>query len=61
IGTDVYRDDSSICLSAMHSNTLNRSNGLVQITPIEGLDSYGATTRNGVSSVSYSGKRWNKS
>lgn len=61
IGSDVYRDDSSICLAAMHANTLNRSTGLVQITPIEGLESYGASRRNGVSSVTYSGRRWKKS
>ncbi|KAJ1610110.1 CpCCP2 [Cryptosporidium canis] len=61
IGSDVYRDDSSICLAAMHANTLNRSTGLVQITPIEGLESYGTSRRNGISSVTYTGKRWTKS
>ncbi|EEA07737.1 LCCL domain-containing protein [Cryptosporidium muris RN66] len=61
IGTDVYRDDSSVCISAMHANTLNRNTGLLQITPIEGLDSYGATKRFGVSSISYLGKKWSKS
>ncbi|TRY50393.1 CpCCP2 extracellular protein [Cryptosporidium tyzzeri] len=61
IGSDVYRDDSSICLAAMHANTLNRSTGLAQITPIEGLESYGASIKNGISSVAYTGKRWKKS
>lgn len=53
-GTDVYTDDSSICTAAVHAGAITRADGgnvTIEIRP--GQSSYGATTRNGITSRSY--------
>lgn len=54
-GTDVYTYDSSICVAAVHAGLISpTAGGKVAVTMhATGLDSYPATTRNGVSSLSW--------
>jgi hypothetical protein len=52
-GTDVYTDDSSICLAAVHAGVITPEGGLVLVTIRESQAAYEASTRNGVSSRSY--------
>lgn len=52
-GTDVYTDDSSICLAAIHSGIIGTSGGNVIIEIRPGAASYSASTRNGVTSTAY--------
>jgi hypothetical protein len=53
-GTDVYTDDSSVALAAVHAGLLKvGERGLVQVTLLAGQNSYQGSTRNGVSSSSY--------
>ena len=53
-GTDVYTDDSSVCIAAVHAGVIMFSTGgavVIEIRP--GQSSYAGTTRNGVVSTSY--------
>jgi hypothetical protein len=53
-GTDVYTDDSSVALAAVHAGLLKAGErGLVQVTLLAGQNSYRGSTRNGVTSNSY--------
>jgi hypothetical protein len=53
-GTDVYTDDSSVALAAVHAGLLKvGERGLVQVTMLAGQNSYVGSTRNGVTSTSY--------
>jgi LCCL domain/Putative Ig domain len=52
-GTDVYTDDSSICLAALHSGLIRQAGGVVTIEIKPDAGSYTGSTRNGVSSKSY--------
>lgn len=50
-GTDVYTDDSPICVAAVHAGVIDASSGGgVDIELLEGRDSYEGSTRNGVTS-----------
>jgi hypothetical protein len=49
-GTDVYTDDSSICVAAQHAELLSGRPGAVTILVREGRDEYIASSRNGVES-----------
>jgi hypothetical protein len=55
-GTDVYTDDSSICLAAVHAGAIGRSGGRVRVLATRGRASYPGSTRNGVASQAYG--RW---
>lgn len=55
-GTDVYTDDSSICLAAVHAGAINRAGGRVRVLATRGRQSYPGSTRNGVTSQAYG--RW---
>jgi hypothetical protein len=52
-GTEVYRDDSSICTAAVHAGIITTAGGPVTIEIRPGSASYTASTRNGVASRSY--------
>jgi hypothetical protein len=55
-GTDIYTDDSSVCIAAVHAGVIMFSSGgpvIIEIRP--GQSSYTGTTRNGVVSSSYGG------
>ena len=54
-GTDVYTDDSSICTAAVHDSLIAfKDGGQVTIRILPGASSYAGTTKNGVSTQSYS-------
>lgn len=56
-GDRVYTDDSSICTAAVHGGFIGtRNGGTVTIEVRPGMESYGSSTRNGVTSKSYG--RW---
>lgn len=55
-GTDVYTDDSAVCIAAVHAGVIMFSTGgpiVIEIRP--GQSSYTGTTRNGVVSTGYGG------
>jgi len=53
-GTDVYTDDSSVAVAAVHAGVLKAGErGSVKITILPGRDSYAASERNGVKSEAY--------
>lgn len=59
-GTGVYTDDSSICTAAVHAGLIRRDQGgYVTIVIRPGQNSYRATKRYGVQSLSYG--KWNGS
>jgi len=52
-GTDIYTNDSSVCVAAIHSGIIDSEGGQVTVTYIEGQSSYIASTQNGISSSEY--------
>jgi hypothetical protein len=53
-GTDVYTDDSSICVAAIHVGAIPAAiGGPVAVTILDGMPSYVGLKRNGVSSSPY--------
>lgn len=52
-GSGTYTNDSSICDAALHSGSIGRSGGTVQLRTAPGQSSYAGSTRNGVSTRSY--------
>ena len=58
-GTDVYTDDSSICLAAVHAGLISFDGGPVTIELLAGQASYLGSERNGVTSLGYS--TWERS
>lgn len=52
-GTDIYTDDSHVCTAARHAGVIGANGGAVQITPRPGLQAYGGSSRNGVSTQNY--------
>ena len=52
-GTDVYTDDSKICVAAVHAGIISNMGGEVCIEIMGGQSNYSSSTRNGVSSSSY--------
>lgn len=55
-GTDVYTDDSAICTAAMHAGIIDKNGGTIEVKGVSGLESFQASTRNGMTSRSYG--RW---
>ena len=50
-GTDVYSDDSAVCMAAIHAGAISlEMGGTVLVTIADGLDSYASSTENGISS-----------
>jgi hypothetical protein len=53
-GTDIYTNDSSVCLAAAHAGVITLADGgTVQVTMLPGEESYTGTERNGVTSLDY--------
>lgn len=53
-GTDTYSDDSSVCTAAVHAGKISQATGgNVSITMAGAQNTFTATTRNNVTSVSY--------
>lgn len=53
-GTDLYTDDSTVCLAAVHAGLIaQRTGGIVTFEIRPGENSYKGTTRNGVTSGNY--------
>jgi hypothetical protein len=53
-GTDTYTDDSSVCTAAVHAGLITlATGGTVTFEMRPGLDSYPASTRNGIESSSW--------
>jgi hypothetical protein len=53
-GTDIYTDDSSVCLAAAHAGVITLADGgTVQVTMLPGEESYQGTERNGVTTSDY--------
>jgi hypothetical protein len=53
-GTDVYTDDSDLATAAVHAGVLAvGQKGVVKVTILPGQDSYGSSTRHGVTSGSW--------
>ena len=53
-GTDVYTNDSPLCVSAVHAGKITLSGGgSVTIEILPGRASYAGSTRNGVTSGAY--------
>ena len=53
-GSDIYSDDSPVCVAAVHAGLITAaSGGSVQIEIVPGQSSYAATTRNGITSLAY--------
>jgi hypothetical protein len=53
-GTDVYTDDSSVCVAAVHAGVITLARGgriVVEMAP--GRESYVGTFRNGITSAAY--------
>ena len=58
-GTDVYTDDSQVCLAARHAGVIGPKGGAFGITITAGEGGYTASTRNGVAAASWG--RWSRS
>lgn len=56
-GTDIYTDDSSVCSAAVHAGLITSpAGGMVTIKLMQGIKSFTASTRNGV--TSYPSDSW---
>ncbi|NVJ22401.1 protease B [Myxococcus sp. AM011] len=53
-GTDLYTDDSNACAAAVHAGAIPSTGGNVTVTIQPGQSSYTGTTRNGITTLSYS-------
>ncbi len=52
-GTDIYTDDSHVCTAARHAGVVGANGGAVRVTPRAGLQAYGGSSRNGVTTQNY--------
>ena len=52
-GTDLYTDDSSLCLAAIHGGAISSKGGLVLVTWAPGQATYIGSERNGVHTTDY--------
>ncbi|RKG85976.1 M57 family metalloprotease [Corallococcus terminator] len=52
-GTDLYTDDSNVCVAAVHAGVIPATGGTVRVTIQPGQSSYTGTTRNGITTSSY--------
>lgn len=52
-GTEVYSDDSIVCLAGVHAGVITRNGGKVLVEIRPGLSVYSGSTMNGVTSMSY--------
>ncbi|MFP2926969.1 M57 family metalloprotease [Pyxidicoccus sp. 3LG] len=52
-GTDLYTDDSNVCVAAVHAGAISSSGGVVVVTIQPGQSSYTGSTRNGITTSSW--------
>jgi len=52
-GTDIYTDDSSVCVAAVHAGVLTTDGGTIRVNMLEGQESYTGSERNGVTTEDY--------
>ncbi len=52
-GTEIYTDDSSICVAAIHMGVIDETGGVVLVSYAEGQSSYASTLLNGITSSEY--------
>lgn len=52
-GTDVYTDDSAICVAALHASKITEAGGTFTLEIRAGQASYVGSTRNGVTTSDY--------
>jgi hypothetical protein len=52
-GTDLYTDDSALCLAAVHAGAIGREGGVVTVLRSEGRPLYVGSARNGVTSYDF--------
>ncbi|NMO22492.1 protease B [Pyxidicoccus fallax] len=52
-GTDLYTDDSNVCVAAVHAGAIPASGGSLVVTIQPGQSSYTASTRNGITTSSW--------
>jgi hypothetical protein len=57
-GTDVYANDSAICVAAVHAGVIALAGGAVTVTRVARQASFPSTTRNGITSRSWSDPTW---
>ncbi len=58
-GTDLYTDDSAICVAAIHSGVLTTAGGPVIVTILEGQSAYPSSWQNDIQSQTW--REWNRS
>lgn len=47
-GSNVYTDDSSVCVAAIHAGAISASGGVVDVEIVPGLETHPASTQNGI-------------
>ncbi len=52
-GTDIYTDDSGVCVAAVHAGVISLAGGGVKVTAEVGQDAYTGSARNGVTTSNY--------
>ncbi len=53
-GTDIYTDDTTLAVAAVHAGLLRvGQSGILDVTILQGQDSYQGSTKNGITSDSY--------
>lgn len=58
-GTDIYTDDSNVCLAARHAGVIGEAGGAIRVTLQPGQPFYRGSARNGVTSADYA--QWGRS
>jgi hypothetical protein len=52
-GTDIYTNDSNVCVAAIHAGVITPEGGPVLVELAAGQDSYSGTVRNGIETRQY--------
>jgi len=52
-GTDLYTDDSKVCIAAIHAGAITNAGGVVLVTWVGGQPTYVGSTRNGIITNDY--------
>ena len=55
-GTDVYTDDSAICVAAVHAGAITTAGGNVTIEVLPGQNNYAGSSRNGVTTFDWNAR-----
>jgi len=57
-GTDVYTDDSYICVAAQHAGVIDRAGGPIRVRETTTPTEFPGSTRNGVTTLGYGSNVW---